>query len=157
MAFAGLVGAAGVAKDRAVSRATLLGTWLGGWRAPLAFGIVGTVGFLVDAGVVTLLFNVLGVDRYSARLLSFATAVTVTWALNRSWTFRGSRHGSVPREYGLYVLAQSGGAAINFALYVLCVTSIAAMAELPAAAVAIGALGGMAFNYLSARHLVFRR
>jgi putative flippase GtrA len=140
-----------------VSRAALLGTRLGVWRAPLAFGIVGTAGLLVDAGTVTLLFNGLGVDRYVARLLSFAMAVTVTWSLNRCWTFRGPRSRSLPREYGLYVLAQSGGAAINLGLYVLCVASIPVMAAFPAAAVAVGAVGGMAFNYLSARHLVFGR
>jgi hypothetical protein len=30
------------------------------WRDPLAFGVVGTIGFVVDAGVLTLLFHGLG-------------------------------------------------------------------------------------------------
>jgi putative flippase GtrA len=127
------------------------------WRDPLAFGVVGTIGFVVDAGVLTLLFHGLGIGHYNARLISFAVAVTVTWGLNRSWTFRDRRGGSVPREFGLYLLAQSGGAAINLAVYTLCVATVATMAAVPAVAVAVGSLAGMFFNYLSARHLVFRR
>jgi hypothetical protein len=84
-------------------------------------------------------------------------AVTVTWGLNRSWTFRDRRGGIVPRELGLYLLAQSGGAAINLAVYTLYVAIVPTMAAAPALAVAAGSLPGMFFNYLSARHLVSQR
>jgi putative flippase GtrA len=126
-------------------------------RAPLAFGVVGTLGFVVDAGVLAVLFHGFGFDHFSARALSFAVAVTTTWALNRAWTFRADRRASVVREYGLYLLAQSGGASINMAAYSLCIATMAVMAELPSTAVAVGSIAGMLFNYLSARHLVFRR
>ncbi len=52
-----------------------------------AFAVVGAVGFLVDAGVLTALVNGLGANPYAARAVSFPAAVTATWWLNRRWTF----------------------------------------------------------------------
>jgi putative flippase GtrA len=52
------------------------------------FTLVGAAGFLIDAGMLLLLANVLGVNIYVARLLSWLAAATFTWLLNRTLTFR---------------------------------------------------------------------
>jgi putative flippase GtrA len=52
-----------------------------------SFGVVGGVGFVVDAGVLTLLSSKMGVNIYVSRLFSFTVAVFVTWMLNRKWVF----------------------------------------------------------------------
>ena len=53
----------------------------------LRFGIVGAVGFVVDAGLLHLLL-IWGLGPYSGRVVSFLAAATMTWILNRSFTFR---------------------------------------------------------------------
>ena len=55
-------------------------------RQMLSFGFIGVIGFLVDAGV---LYGALlcGLGLYAGRAVSYMAAVTVTWRLNRSYTF----------------------------------------------------------------------
>ena len=53
----------------------------------LRFGVVGTVGFLVDAAVL-LGMLALGLGPYGGRVLSYLAAASTTFALNRAWTFR---------------------------------------------------------------------
>ena len=64
-----------------------------------AFFVVGTIGFIVDAGVLAVLVHGYGQGNYSSRMVSFAVAVTVTWLLNRTFSFadgrthnRGTKH-----------------------------------------------------------------
>ena len=76
------------------------------------FLAVGSVGFMVDAGVLWVLMS-LGGDPYLSRGLSFAMAVSVTWALNRRWTFRGPRRTALHREYAAYVMVLDFEAWIN--------------------------------------------
>ena len=61
----------------------------------LMFGTVGTVGFLVDTAVVYAMRHELGL--YAAGLVSYLVATSITWVLNRTWTFRG--HGGGPAHH----------------------------------------------------------
>lgn len=125
----------------------------GGARRLALFAVAGVLGLIVDVGVLYLLAPWLG--WYAARVLSFLAAATATWAFNRRFTFAVGRPASLWREYVSYVVAMLGGAAVNYAVYVLTLHSV----EGPWAAalgVALGSLCGMVVNYLSARHLVFR-
>jgi len=126
---------------------------IGERRRLLLFAVAGAVGFVVDAGVLYALAPWLG--WYAARVLSFLAAASVTWLFNRRYTFAAARPPSLWREYLAYLGAMLGGAAVNYAIYALTLH----LAHGPWAAllgVALGSLGGMAVNYLSARHLVFR-
>jgi putative flippase GtrA len=126
-------------------------------RQSLAFAAVGTVGFAVDAGMLTLLTSALGWGHYEGRALSFAAAVVVTWWLNRSWTFRARRPGrSLPLEFLAYLGTQSVGSLVNLAAYAALVEGSDLFARTPALAVAAGSLLAMIVNFLSARLLVFR-
>ena len=51
------------------------------------FVIVGAIGFLIDAGCLTVLMTGFDFDPYSARAISFTIAVTTTWYMNRRWVF----------------------------------------------------------------------
>lgn len=124
-------------------------------REPLAFAAVGTVGFLVDATILTILVNGLGVGPYVARLVSFAVVVTLTWSLNRRLTFRAGPQGH--DRYALYVLLAGIGIAINMAVYALCLTWLPWTAVYPAVAAVFGTLTATVVNFLTARHLVFAR
>lgn len=124
-------------------------------RAARRFVVVGGIGFLVDAAVLTLLVNANGWNPFYARLASFAVAVTATWLLNRRYTFAHRRRHRTHTEYSRYVLVQSLGAALNFAVYALCLAGAPWLRELPILALAAGSVVAMGFNFWAMQWLVF--
>lgn len=121
----------------------------------LRFGMVGGIGFVVDAGVLqTLLW--LGVGPYLGRLVSFLAAATATWLLNRRYTFRAASHRGLLREWLHYLSLMAVGGSANYGAYALCVANVALIRQYPVIGVAVGSLAGMSFNFLSAKYLVFR-
>lgn len=122
----------------------------------LRFAVVGTIGFVADAAVLHLLIQVLGMGPFLGRLISFFVAATVTWILNRTYTFRA--HGNRKRsgEWVRYVFVNGFGGAINYGVYAACIVSFGLVREYPFLGVAVGSLVAMMFNFFANRHLVFR-
>jgi putative flippase GtrA len=118
------------------------------------FVAIGAIGFVADAGVLTLLAQELGFDVYASRACSFAVASPLTWWLNRVWSF-GTGGRNRGREYVRYVAVQVVGALINLGVFTLLVARYAWMAALPVLPLAIGAAVAMLFNFAGCRHLVF--
>ena len=116
--------------------------------------LVGIVGFGVDATVLSLLVHAWHLPHYTARALSFGMAVSVTWYLNRRFTFSSTGHAG--REYRGYFLAQLVGAIINLGTYATTIELIPRLARVPVIPLAVGAAFALAFNYSAARY-VFRR
>ncbi|QFT80429.1 GtrA-like protein [Roseovarius sp. THAF27] len=124
-------------------------------RSFVRFLAVGSAGFAIDAGLLWSLIT-LGGDPYLSRAVSFAVAMTVTWALNRRWTFRSTRRKSLHHEYAGYAAVQSAGIAVNFAIYALILSALGATAATAVVALAGGSVVALAVNYLGMKHLVFR-
>jgi putative flippase GtrA len=114
---------------------------------------VGLVGFVVDAAILSTLVHGWGWPHYSARALSFASAVTVTWHVNRRWVFAPTRDRT--REYGAYFGVQAVGAAINLGTYILVIAVVPSLAHLPVLPLAAGAVLALVFNYSAASRWVF--
>jgi putative flippase GtrA len=57
----------------------------------IRFGIVGTIGSIVDFGVLNLLTLVFNVPFLVSSVISFSLAVINNFILNRIWTFPGAR------------------------------------------------------------------
>lgn len=122
-------------------------------RQFLLFGIGGTLGFLVDAGVVSLLVNGLGQGPYVSRLVSFLCAVATTFAFNRRYTFATSaKHKG---QAGRYLIAMIGGFAVNYGLYAWLVHGVELVRAWPVIGVAAGSIAGLLVNYASSRFWVF--
>ncbi|MFT8242481.1 GtrA family protein [Roseomonas sp. BN140053] len=121
----------------------------------LRFGVVGSVGFLVDSAVL-LLTMLAGAGPYAGRVLSYLAAASTTWALNRAWTFRASG-ASQParRQWVRFLLVNLVGFALNYGTYALLVANVPAVAAQPVLGVAAGALVGMGGNFLLSRRYVF--
>ena len=126
-------------------------------RQFLLFGIAGTLGFLVDAGVVSLLVNGLGANPYLARLVSFLCAVAATFAFNRRYTFAASAPQSLWAQGRRYLLAMSGGFVVNYGSYAALVHGSELVRDWPVIGVAVGSVAGLVVNYLSSRFWVFGR
>lgn len=124
-------------------------------RQFIMFGIAGTLGFLVDAGVVSVLVNGLGWDPYLARVLSFLCAVATTFGFNRRYTFAAGARAGIARQAGHYLLAMAGGFIVNYGVYAWLVFQFEPVRQWPVLGVAAGSIAGLIVNFLSARFWVF--
>lgn len=120
----------------------------------MRFGVVGTIGFCVDGGVLVSLIQ-LGVDPYLARLMSFPVAVLATWWLNRVWTFAGRPGRPIAGQVTGYFAVQIIGALVNYLVYAAVLSTLDATSLNALLALAIGSIAGMTLNFLGARHIVF--
>jgi putative flippase GtrA len=121
------------------------------WR----FGVVGAFGFLVDAAVLSWLVQGQGWGPVEGRGVSFALAVTTTWALNRRFTFAARAGADRSREYGRYLAVQTIGALINLGVYLAAIAAVPWVAAWPVLPLAAGAGVAMVFNFVGSRHLAF--
>lgn len=122
----------------------------------LRFGVVGTIGFVIDTATVYALHFLLGLDLYRAGAAAYVVAATSTWALNRAWTFRGASRERPARQWALFLAVQLIGFALNRGTYAALVTFLPLAAAHPVIAVAAGSIAGMGVNFLTARLIVFR-
>lgn len=119
------------------------------------FATVGVAGLLVDVAVVYLLRDDVGL--YAAGFASYLVAATVTWAINRAWTFRGaSGEGGMVRQWLRFLMANLVGFALNRGAYVILIAASPLCVRQPVIAVAAGAVAGMGANFSLSRRLVFR-
>jgi len=123
-------------------------------RQFLRFGSVGFAGFLLDNAIVYGLRHVLGL--VAAALLSYLLAATLTWALNRIWTFRGIGSGSMLRQWLAFLTANGVGFVLNRGSFFLLVALSPLCARNPVLPIFAGTLAGMFVNFHLSRRLVFK-
>jgi putative flippase GtrA len=120
----------------------------------LRFCVVGTIGFVIDAGVLQALVSGAGVNPYAARVGSFLVAVTATWWLNRHYTFAVTRR-PTHAEWVRYVSFMVVGATANYAAFAIAITVWDLARANLWIGVAIGSLTGMGINFTTSRTLIF--
>lgn len=125
-------------------------------REFIRFLVVGGIGFFVDGGLLTTLMQY-GWDVIPARLWSFPIAVSVTWILNRLWTFDSGSIISIRREYAYYFTTQVIGAAINLCVFFLLIRINSMLRDYPLIPLAAGAAVSLAVNYFLSKKIVFKR
>lgn len=121
----------------------------------IRFAVVGGAGFLVDASVLSFLVQLAEMGLYLSRAVSFLLAVSLTWYLNRTWTFGTTNNKRKRKEYVRYTLLQIVGALINLGVYVYFIETVEKMSQYPVIPLAIGASVALVFNYFFSRKLVF--
>ena len=119
------------------------------------FAVVGAIGFLIDASILTLLMTGVGLDHYTARAISFTLAVTSTWYMNRRWVFDRQSVKMSGREYATYVIVQIVGAMINLLVFVAAIEFIENLRNIPVIPLAMGAGVALLFNYGASSRFVF--
>jgi putative flippase GtrA len=125
----------------------------------LRFGLVGIAGFLVDAGLLHLLLDA-GLGYYGGRVISFLTAATATWILNRSFTFRRdapSTFAHPAAEWLSYLGLMLIGGLANYGAYALAIMASETVRAHPELGVALGSLAGMVINFWTAKRMIFER
>ena len=120
------------------------------------FGLVGCLGFVVDATVVLLLVQLLGAEPINARIPAWLLAVSTTYLFNLVFTFKTNKSVLVGkrqrvRRYSFYVLSQLCGGVINISVFGL-LNSLLGMQWL--ISLAIGTIVGLFFNFIGASTVI---
>jgi putative flippase GtrA len=124
----------------------------------ILFAIGGLIGLVVSAGAVQLLTSFAHLDPYTSWALAFMLAATATWWWNRSHTFATAQSGrSLGAEWLHWIVLMSGGAAVNYAVYWICLHVFPSWYQWPALASVAGSVCAAFVNFVSARTLLFRR
>jgi len=125
------------------------------WRNQMVrFGLVGVVGFIIDAGTLYAYLRLAPGHFYSGRVVSYVVAASVNWLLNASFTF--GRVGGIA-QWGRFLLFNLGGGVVNYGLYAALIATVPLAAQRPILAVAAGAISGFGVNFLVSRKFVFAR
>lgn len=120
----------------------------------LRFGMVGGIGFVIDASMLAVIHHALGINPFAARVFSIVLAAFTTWRLNRSVTFQPSNHGQIHEGVRYYcVVVFSAG--INYGIYSAILLLINGFPPILAAAAATGC--AMTISYVGYSQFVFRR
>ena len=116
------------------------------------FLLAGTLAFLADAVVLAGLIRLAGFDPLIARLFAIATAMVVSWLLNRSITFRV---GTPPtaREFMRFAALAWITAALNYAVFAAVL--LALPGTYPLVALVISSLSAAIVAYICMRFAVF--
>jgi len=123
----------------------------------LKFCIVGGIGFVVDAGSLSILTREFGLGPVIGRVLSqFVFGMTTTFLLNRSLTFRDKRGDSILSQYLRFALANGVGNLINFGTHALLVANVAFFHRIPEMGIVVGTAFGLVFNFIGSKYFVFR-
>lgn len=119
--------------------------------------MVGALAFMVDAGTLELLVA-LGLPALTARILSIAVALQLSYLLHGAFTYRAHGGYSVKR-WRLFMLSNLLGAAINYVLFagVLSAVLIADAQSSRLIALTAGTSVALFFNHWANRRFAFAR
>lgn len=122
----------------------------------LKFALVGAVGFLVDASMLILLFDILGLDLAPSRIFAFVSAASANWILNRVYTFADRDHrGRKSLQWIRFVACAVLSAIPNLGIFFLLMQFFPETTGYALLAMCCGILAGYYSNYQLSRWWVF--
>ena len=117
------------------------------------FLIAGSIAFVVDAAILTLLVELAGWPPTWARVVSFPSAVTVNWLVHRTHVFEPTDKPHT--EYLKFASVQMLSAGINLGIYFTAVLTSPLMARWPIIPLIIGSIAAMFLTYFCNSRFVF--
>lgn len=119
----------------------------------LRFLIAGSVGFVVDAGVLHLLLWFTPVGPFIGRAVSIPSALLATWFINRNFTF-GRSDRSLAAEGFRYGSVGLTSALLNYALFSSLLMTEPGLR--PIIALTLASAAATAFSFFGYSRFVFR-
>lgn len=122
-------------------------------RQLASFGVIGAVNFVVDTAIFNLLFVI---GPVKAQVIATVVATTLSYFLNRHWTFRAHERSGLRREYALFFLLNGVGLAITAAIVGVAKYGFDLHDQLPLNIVRLFAIGvATLFRFWSYKRWVF--
>jgi putative flippase GtrA len=125
-------------------------------RLAIKFAAVGLVGLAVDA-ILLKIGLAIGLAPAWARLISLGLAMQVTFAINRTHTFRCRGIEGLPRQWCAYMATNGFGNFCNYWIFVTLGSLHGRLVSDPFVALPISACAAYVINYSGARLVVFGR
>ncbi|MEM8843440.1 MAG: GtrA family protein [Pseudomonadota bacterium] len=125
-------------------------------REVFRFAIVGGLAFLIDAGLVTLLFKGFEVDPFYARLVAIGAATFFAIYWHRRWTFAHSKESSILYQQFTYVVTQVISHTLNIGIYLSLIEHDVFWQTWPFLAVAVGSFFAVIVTFCLSKWIVFR-
>ena len=85
----------------------------------LKFAVVGTIGFIIDFGLLTVFKEFFGFPTVVANTLSFCAAVVSNFTLNRYWTYPDSRSKKLSSQLSQFLAVSVIGLLLNDTIVLL--------------------------------------
>jgi putative flippase GtrA len=120
------------------------------------FAGVGGVGFVVDSSVLYLCVYGFGIGVYLGRCISYLTSATVTWYLNRRFTFPAGRHHHKGWQWLTFVACSVIAGGLNYLAYAAYLRLAGQGPVNLLVGVGVGACAGLSVSYTLARRFTFR-
>ena len=120
------------------------------------FGVVGSLGFLIDTALTLGLIRGLEWTPPLARVPAFLLASLATYALNRTWTFRSGKSVGFVAGWLRYVVSTVGSSMLNYLVYFQIVSLFGNSTWQIAVGIALGSLLGLLLNFTVSNKVVFR-
>jgi putative flippase GtrA len=117
------------------------------------FLIAGSIGFIVDAGVLHLLIWFTPVGPFVGRAISIPSALLATWVLNRNFTF-GRSNRSLAAEGFRYGSVGLTSALLNYALFSSLLMTEPSLR--PIIALTLASAAATTFSFFGYSRFVFR-
>jgi putative flippase GtrA len=124
------------------------------------YGLVGFVGLFVNITVMNDTRSLVSLQLAGA--LAYVAAASVTWALHRTFTFRGHaprrvRRVDIGRQWLVFVAVNVVGGAVYYGIFWSLTTHVAPCRANPVIAICAGGTVGLIVNFLMSRSFVFRQ
>lgn len=124
-------------------------------RDLVRFGIVGSLGFVIDLGILAALVHGAHWSPFVARAVAMAIAIFCTWLLHRHWTFPSGRVRSPLPQSLLYGTIQIASVSVNYGIFSALVLTGGVWRSYPVLAATVGSLTAMAITYLLSKWVAF--
>jgi len=118
------------------------------------FLAVGSIGFIIDAIILSSLVHLLDYSPYWSRLPSFIMAATLTWYLNYHWAFIHTGHQTKLLSLSRYFIVQSAGFTTYLITYSFLLYLFPYFLNHPEYPLALAS--ALVFNYLGLNKWVFK-
>jgi putative flippase GtrA len=125
-------------------------------RQPIKFGIVGGMGFVVDAFVLFMLINFLYLNPYLSRLISFVFAASFTWFLHSKYTF-SVKTVNLSHQWIKFIIFNGSGMILNFLIYSAIIYFATNPFNNPMFSLFISSIVAYAYNFNVSRRYVFKK
>ncbi len=83
----------------------------------IKFSVVGTLGAVIDFGILNLLVQLAGFPKVAANVCSFTAAVISNFIWNRLWVYPETRGEPLRKQFVQFVIVNLAGLAINTAIF----------------------------------------
>jgi dolichol-phosphate mannosyltransferase len=121
-------------------------------RSAVRFALVGLTGTLLDLGLFTTFYYVIGMAAVTANIVSYSAGIVNNYLLNRAWTFAGRPRARVAGQFAQFAAVSMTALALNTLIVALLAPEVGGLA-----AKLLASAAGLAWNFLGNHFWTFGR